>query len=73
MALEWDDIDEEMRTLKVTKNMIRVVGKHLVQRTTKTESARRTIPLNARAMEAVHHLKALRIVGCPYVFATQNG
>ncbi len=57
LALEWSDVDEEKRILKVTKNMVRVDGKNLVQRTTKTESGRRTIPLNARAMEAVQHLK----------------
>jgi integrase len=58
LALEWGDIDEEKRSLKVTKNMVRVDGKNLVQRTTKTESGRRTIPLNAMA---------------PFVFATQTG
>ena len=73
LALEWGDIDEEKRTLKVTKNMVRVDGKNLVQRTTKTESGRRTIPLNGRAMEAVQHLKAQQVPGCPYVFATQTG
>mgnify|MGYP001400291104 CR=1 FL=1 len=73
LALEWGDIDEEKRTLKVNKNMVRVDGKNLVQRTTKTESGKRTIPLNGRAMEAVRHLKAQRIVGCPFVFATQTG
>ena len=36
LALEWGDIDEEKRTLKVTKNMVRVDGKNIVQRTTKT-------------------------------------
>ena len=73
LALEWPDINEEKRTLKVNKNMVRVNGKNIVQRTTKTESGKRTIPLNSRAMEAIRHLKAQRIVGCPYVFATQNG
>jgi integrase len=73
LALEWGDIDEEKRTLKVTKNMVRVDGKNLVQRTTKTESGRRTIPLNSRAMEAIQNLKAQQIAGCPYVFATRTG
>ena len=73
LALEWADIDEEKRLLKVTKNLVRVDGKNLVQRTTKTASGKRTIPLNARAMEAVQHLKAQAIPGCPYVFATQTG
>ena len=50
LALEWGDIDEEKRTLKVTKNMVRVDGKNTVQRTTKTESGKRTIPLNSRAI-----------------------
>ena len=73
LALEWGDIDEEKRVLKVTKNLVRVDGQNLVQRTTKTESGRRTIPLNARAMEAVQHLKTQQVAGCPYVFATQTG
>ncbi len=73
LALEWGDIDEEKRTLKVTKNMVRVDGKNTVQRTTKTESGKRTIPLNGRAMEAVRYLKEQRTVGCPFVFATQTG
>ena len=73
LTLKWGDIDEEKRTLKITKNMVRVNGKNLVQRTTKTASGKRTIPLNARAMEAVCRLKAQQVAGCPYVFATQTG
>ena len=73
LALEWSDVDEEKRTLKVNKNMVRVDGKNLVQRTTKTESGRRTVPFNGRAMEAVGHLKAQAVPSCPFVFATQAG
>ena len=73
LALEWRDIDEGKRTLKVNKNMVRVDGKNTVQRTTKTESGKRTIPLNARAMDAIRHLKEQRIIGCSFVFATQTG
>ena len=73
LTLKWGDIDEEKRTLKITKNMVRVNGKNLVQRTTKTASGKRTIPLNARAMEAVQRLKAQAVPGCPFVFATQTG
>jgi integrase len=73
LALEWGDIDEEKRTLKVTKNMVRVDGKNTVQRTAKTDSGKRTIPLNSRGMEAVRYLKVQWGVGCPYVFATQTG
>jgi integrase len=73
LALEWSDIDEEKRTLKVTKNMVRVDGKNLVQRTTKTAAGKRMIPLNSRAVEAIQHLKAQQAAGCPYVFATQAG
>ena len=73
LALEWGDIDEEKRTLKVTKNMVRVDGKNTVQRTTKTASGKRMIPLNSRALEAIQHLKAQQVAGCPYVFATQTG
>jgi integrase len=46
---------------------------NIVQRTTKTAAGKRTIPLNSRATGAIRHLKAQRIVGCPYVFATQTG
>ena len=73
LALEWNDIDEEKRLLKVTKNLVRVDGKNLVQRTTKTASGKRTIPLNGIAMEAVQRLKAQAVPGCPFVFATQTG
>ena len=73
LALEWNDIDEEKRTLRVNKNMIRVDGKNIVQRTTKTESGKRTIPLNSKALEAIRHLKMQQVISCPYVFATQTG
>ncbi len=73
LALEWCDIDEEKRSLKVNKNLVRVDGKNIVQRTTKTEAGKRTIPLNSKAMEAIRHLKAQQVIGCPYVFATQSG
>ena len=73
LALEWGDIDEEKRTLKVNKNMVRVDGKNTVQRTTKTASGKRTIPLNSRALEAIQNLKTQQVTGCPYVFATQTG
>ncbi len=73
LALEWNDIDEEKRTLRVNKNMVRVDGKNIVQRTTKTESGKRTIPLNSKAMEAIRKLKMQQVVGCPYIFATQTG
>ena len=73
LALEWPDIDEEKRVLKVSKNMVRVDGKNLVQRATKTASGKRTIPLNSQAVEAIQHLKAQQVAGCPCIFATQTG
>ena len=73
LALDWSDIDEERRLLKVSKNMVRVDGKNLVQRATKTASGKRTVPLNSRALEAIQHLKAQQVEGCPFVFATQTG
>ena len=73
LALEWGDIDEEKRTPKVNKNLVRFDGKNTVQRTTKTASGKGTIPLNSRALEAIQHLKAQQVAGCPYVFATQTG
>jgi len=73
LALEWSDVDEEKRTLRVNKNMVRVDGKNVVQRATKTDSGKRTIPLNTKAMEAIQHLKEQQVRGCAYVFATQTG
>lgn len=73
LALEWADIDEEKRTMKVSKNMVRVDGINLVQRVTKTASGKRTIPLNSMAIEAIQHLKVQQVAGCPFVFATQTG
>ena len=49
------------------------VGKNIIQRTTKTASGKRVIPLNSRAVDAIQHLKAQQVAGCPYVFATQTG
>ena len=66
-------IDEEKRTLKVSKNMVRVDGNNLVQRITKTASGKRTIPLNTITMEAVQHLKTHQVPGYPFMFATQAG
>ena len=63
LALEWNDIDEEKRTLRVNKNMVRVDGKNIVQRTTKTENGKRTIYLNCKAKEAIRHLKMQQIIG----------
>ena len=53
--------------------MVQADGKNTVQRTTKTASGKRTIPLNSRALEAVQNLKTQQVPGCPYVFATQTG
>lgn len=53
--------------------MVRVDGKNIVQRTTKTDSGKRTIPLNSKAMEAVRYLKEQQVKGSSYVIATQTG
>jgi hypothetical protein len=42
-----DGVAVEKRILQV-KKMVRVVGKNLVQRTTKTAAEKRMIPLNAK-------------------------
>jgi len=73
LALEWGDIDEEKRILKVNKNMVQVDGRNIIQRTTKTASGKRVLPLNARAMEAVQYLKVQAVPSSPCVFATQTG
>ncbi len=73
LALEWSDIDEEKRTLRVDKNMVRVDGKNVIQRTTKMASGKWTIPLNSKAMETIMHLKEQQVKGCAYIFANQSG
>ena len=71
LALEWGDIDEEKRTLKVAKNMVWVDGKNLVQRATKTASGSEQSPSTLEQWRL--HLKAQQVEGCPFVFATQTG
>ncbi len=72
-ALAWNGVDEEKRTLRANKNMVRVDGRTVVQRTTKTASGRRTVPLNSKAMEDIRNLRGQQVAGCPYVFATRTG
>ena len=48
LALDWNDIDEEKRTLRVNKNMVRVDGKSIIQRTTKLNLVNGPFPLTAR-------------------------
>ncbi len=49
------------------------VGKNIIQRTTKTASGKRVIPLNSRAVDAIQHLKAQQVAGCHCVLATLTG
>ena len=72
LALEWGDIDEETDTTREQKHS--PSGREeRGPRATKTESGKRTIPLNSKAMEANRHLRMQQVLGCPYVYATQAG
>ena len=68
LALKWSDIDFSKRTVTVSKNLTRIKereqGKSIHKRMnyvkgTKTESGKRVVPLNSKAVEALKHLQAI--------------
>jgi integrase len=82
LALTWNDIDFDKKRVSVTKNLSRVKDysdktarkyKFLVQ-TPKSRAARRTIPLNDKAISALNHIKSIaKQNDCGIVFCTANG
>ena len=81
LALTWDDIDFQNKTVKVSKNLKQVKnrdndnqGKYkvIIQDSTKTSSGSRIVPLNNKAIESLNYIK--KITGqYKYVFSTETG
>lgn len=81
LALTWDDIDLQSKTIRVSKNLKQVKnrdnneqGKYkiIIQDSTKTSSSSRIVPLNNKAIEALKHIQ--KITGkCTFVFSTETG
>lgn len=80
LALTWEDVDIQNKTIKVNKNLKQVKNrddnqskyKIIVQNSTKTNSGTRIIPLNNKSIEALKQIK--KITGqYKYVFSTQTG
>ena len=80
LALTWEDVDIQNKTIKVNKNLKQVKNrddnqskyKIIVQNSTKTNSGTRVVPLNNKSIEALKQIK--EITGqYKYVFSTQTG
>lgn len=80
LALTWEDVDIQNKTIKVNKNLKQVknrddnqnVYKIIIQSSTKTNSGTRIIPLNNKSIEALKQIK--EITGqYKYVFSTETG
>lgn len=85
VALKWSDVNLETATLSVSKNIVRVRARDkngvatgggvvLVQDSPKTKKARRTIPLNKAAVEALRCLKMTPgTTDSGFIIHTKNG
>lgn len=81
LALTWNDIDFQNKTVKINKNLKQVKNrddssqdnyKIIIQDSTKTKSGSRIVPLNNKSIEALNHIK--EITGqYKYVFSTETG
>ena len=82
VALDWSDVNFETKTLTISKNAVMVrlrdnEGKstgrqeQVIQPTPKTKSSNRAIPLNAKAVDALQHLKEYA-GDSPFVINTSN-
>lgn len=80
LALTWEDVDIQNKTIKVNKNLKQVknrddnqsVYKIIIQNSTKTNSGTRIVPLNNKSIEALKQIK--EITGqYKYVFSTETG
>lgn len=78
IALTWDDVNFEDKTVSITKNAVEVKDKErgvgmkiIVQDRPKTDSSYRIIPLNTKALTAFREL--VKITGDEkYIFSTLN-
>lgn len=48
LGLLWRDLDWEQRTITITQQVLEIDGKAVIEPSTKTDSSRRTLPLNDR-------------------------
>lgn len=81
LALTWEDVDFQNKTIKINKNLKQVKNrdnneqgnyKIIIQNSTKTSSGSRIVPLNNKSIEALKYIK--EITGqCEYVFSTETG
>ena len=81
LALTWQDIDFQNKTVRVNKNLKQVKNrdksnkckyKIIIQDSTKTNSGSRIVPLNNKSIEALNHIK--KVTGqYKYVFSTETG
>ncbi len=81
LALTWDDVDFENRTVTVNKSVVRagegyeeddIKYKFIEQDSTKTSSGTRVVPLCDIALDAFRHLKEME-GNSPYVASTASG
>lgn len=75
LALTWDDIDFENKTITVNKNAVAATEdgerKMTIQDSTKTKKSTRIIPMTSKAMEALRYIK--NITGDnDYVISSKN-
>lgn len=75
LALTWDDIDFENKTITVNKNAVAATEdgerKMNVQDSTKTKKSTRIIPMTSKAMEALRYIKNIT-GGNDYVISSKN-
>lgn len=81
LALTWEDVDFENKTIRINKNLKQVKNrdnnsqikyKIIIQDSAKTNSSSRIVPLNNKALEALHYIKK-NTGQYKYVFSTQTG
>lgn len=78
LALKWDNVDFENRQIYVTETRGQIIDRSdseqkyiMADRSTKTQSSCRYIPMNAKTEEALNYFKSLGYNN-PYVMANSN-
>jgi integrase len=79
LALKWENVNIDKREIYVTETRGQVKDRSdndqkytTTDRKTKTKAGRRTVPLNDKALEALHYFKSLGYAENPYVMANSN-
>ncbi len=80
LALEWDDIDFERKTISITKDLAQIKNRseegnrfvHIIQDKPKTNDSERVININKGALEALQKLKEIN-GEFKYVLANSKG